>query len=293
VLATFALAMFALVQSDGPDTTIAVQRGQRLELHAHAGEITVRTWARNALRVRADLDSEGRLSINQGPSVVIVGASDRRGRLTEVTFEVTVPTWMGVSLSGVNASMRVEGVAAPISAETIDGDVTVTGGEGNVSLRSIQGAVALTGAKGRISASSVNSDVTVRGAAGEVRAETVNGEVRLERIESDEVDANTVNGDIVYDGVIRKNGSYSFVTHSGDVTVTVPEGTDATVAVSSFQGDFESSFPVTLRERRGRRFNFTLGAGSARVNLESFQGTIRLVRPGAGRDRAKGESRQE
>lgn len=293
MLAMFALAVLALARSDGPDTTIAVQRGQRLELHAHAGEITVRTWARNALRVRADLDADGRLNINQGSSVIIVGASDRRGRLPDVTFEVTVPAWMEVSLNGVNASMRIEGVAAPISVETIDGDVTVTGGEGNVTLRSVQGEVTLTGAKGRIMANSVNSDVTVRGATGEVRAETVNGEIRLERIESSEVDANTVNGDIVYDGTIRKNGSYNFATHSGDVTVTVPDGTDATVAVSSFQGDFESSFPVTLRERRGRRFNFTLGGGSARVNLESFQGTIRLVRPGGIKPAGKEEFRPE
>jgi hypothetical protein len=51
--------------------------------------------------------------------------------------------------------------------------------------------------------------------------------------------------------------------------------------VSTFSGDFESDFPVPLREtRKGRRFSFSLGSGSAQVSLESFQGTIRLVRPG-------------
>ena len=49
---------------------------------------------------------------------------------------------------------------------------------------------------------------------------------------------------------------------------------------TSFQGDFESAFPVTITERHGKRFEFTLGNGSARVELESFSGTIRLVRPG-------------
>jgi hypothetical protein len=38
---------------------------------------------------------------------------------------------------------------------------------------------------------------------------------------------------------------------------------------------------VTLREtRKGKRFSFVLGTGSAQVSLESFQGTVQLVRPG-------------
>ena len=55
----------------------------------------------------------------------------------------------------------------------------------------------------------------------------------------------------------------------------------ATVSVSTFNGEFESDFPVPLKEtRKGKRFSFTLGGGSAQVSLESFQGTVRLVRPG-------------
>ena len=54
------------------------------------------------------------------------------------------------------------------------------------------------------------------------------------------------------------------------------------MSVSTFNGDFESAFPVTLREtRKGKRFSFTIGSGSAQVTLESFQGTVQLVRPGS------------
>ena len=77
------------------------------------------------------------------------------------------------------------------------------------------------------------------------------------------------------------SGRYALSTHNGDVTVTVAEGTSASVSVSTFNGEFESAFPVTLTEtRKGKRFNFTIGGGSAQVTLESFQGTIQLVRPG-------------
>jgi len=169
-----------------------------------------------------------------------------------------------------------------VSAETVQGDIRVAGGSGLISLQSVQGGVSLTGAKGRIEVHSVNQDVEVIGSSGEITAETVNGSVMLSRVDASSVSATTVNGDVVYDGPVRNGGRYSLSSHNGDLTLVVAEGTNASVAVSTFNGEFESDFPVTLTDtRKGRRFNFTLGTGSAQVTLESFQGTIQLVRPGS------------
>jgi DUF4097 and DUF4098 domain-containing protein YvlB len=145
----------------------------------------------------------------------------------------------------------------------------------------VQGSVSLTGAKGRLDVSSVNADVEVIGSSGEVTAETVNGDVTLDKVDATSVTATSLNGDVAYNGPIKSTGRYALSTHNGDVTVTVAEGTSASVSVSTFNGEFESAFPVTLTEtRKGKRFNFTIGGGSAQVTLESFQGTIQLVRPG-------------
>jgi hypothetical protein len=55
------------------------------------------------------------------------------------------------------------------------------------------------------------------------------------------------------------------------------------VFVRTFQGDFTSDFPIQLPEgqsaREGsKRFNFTLGSGSARIEVQSFNGDIILAR---------------
>jgi hypothetical protein len=65
------------------------------------------------------------------------------------------------------------------------------------------------------------------------------------------------------------------------LTIAIPQGTDADVLVSTYNGEFESDFPITLTEARGQgeRFGFTLGSGGARIELKSFGGTIRLTRP--------------
>ncbi len=273
------LALLASLTLPQADTTVAVERGQRLEVSAHAGEVVVRAWNRNAVRVRAELRSGARLVLDRSSTAVSVHTRDDRAEHAD--YDITVPTWMGVTLHGVNTAMTIDGVQAPIRAETVNGDITVKGGQGLVSLNTVEGSVTLENARGRIDVESVNADVTVRNAEGEVRAETVNGAVTLAALRSESVEATTVNGDLLYDGTIRAGGRYRLVTHNGDVTISIPAGTGARVSVSTFQGDFESDFPVTLTERRGKRFDFTLGNGGAAIDLESFQGTIRLVRPGA------------
>jgi len=277
-LASSVLTALALVQQI--DTTVPARQGQRLVVDLYGGEVDVKTWARNAVRVEADPSSRTSVEISTAGDVE-VRTEGRRGPPSAVDLHLTVPAWMGLDLSGVYTDVTVSGTRGPINVETVQGEVDVTGGDGLISLRSVQGSVRLKGAKGRISVNSVNEDVRVSDASGEIVAETVNGEIVLKRVDATSLEATTVNGDVGYDGPIRNGGRYTLSSHNGDVTIAMAESSSATVSVSTFSGEFESEFPVTLREtRKGKRFSFTVGSGSAQVSLESFQGTVQLVRPG-------------
>lgn len=292
-LASGAIAALAFLQQI--DTTVTAQQGQRLVVDSYGGEIAVKTWGRNAVRVEADPPSRTEVEISTSSAAVTVRSEGRRGPPATVDYTITVPAWMGLDLSGVYTDVTVDGVRGPITVETVQGEVDVAGGEGTVSLRSVQGSVKLRGARGRIDVHSVNDEVRVSEASGEITAETVNGDVVLERVDATSLNATTVNGDLGYDGPIRSGGRYVLSTHNGDITLAAAPNANATVMVSTFSGDFESDFPVPLKETRtGRRFSFTLGGGSAQVSLESFQGTIHLVRPGhGGRDRDSDQDRHD
>ena len=285
------LLLLALLQQI--DSTVPVGRGQRLEVNAFAGEIAVSVWNRDAVRVQADAEGSSGVEIDRNATTVSVRTTGRRGPPSDVDLRITAPAWMPLDLSGVNTEITAAGTRAGISAETVQGDVSAKGGEGLVSLRSVQGSVSLTGAKGRLEVHSVNADVEVSASSGEVTAETVNGDVTLDGVDATSVTATSLNGDVAYNGPIRSSGRYALSTHNGDITVTVAEGTSASISVSTFNGEFESAFPVTLTEtRKGKRFNFTIGSGSAQVTLESFQGTIQLVRPAQFRG-ARGDHHDE
>ena len=284
----FLAAGIALAASQHIDTTVTVERGQRLQVNAYGGEVTVTAWNRNAVRVETVTSGRQRIEISASATTLSIRAQGRHGTSTEADLRISAPAWMPLNLSGVNTTAKVEGIRAPISVETVEGEVDVTGGDGLISLRSVQGSISLKGARGRISVNSVNEDVQVVNSTGEIEAETVNGEITLEAVDAAAVDASTVNGDITYAGPVRTGGRYSLSTHNGDILLTVAEGTSANVAVSTFNGEFESEFPVPLSgTRKGKGFNFILGSGSAQVTLESFQGTIELIRPGGRKDRER------
>ncbi|MGH7644085.1 MAG: DUF4097 family beta strand repeat-containing protein, partial [Gemmatimonadales bacterium] len=252
-----------------------------LKVDNFGGEIVVRTWSEARVRVRAEHSSRTTVGITVGSTVVSVTTEGRRGPPQLVDFQLTVPTWMPLNLSGVYTDISLEGVQATVSAETVEGDVTLQGGSGTVTLQSVEGDVTVTGARGRIDVHSVDGTIQIGESAADIVAETVDGDIMLHGIDAASVEASTVDGDIRYDGAMRDEGRYSFATHDGDIDVAVPERANVTGDVQTFSGTFEATFPVQISEiRKGRRFSFTLGRGTGRLELQSFDGDITLRRPG-------------
>lgn len=260
------------------DTTIKVRPGARLQVDNFGGDIAVDAWDKNALRVVATHSARIRVFIEEAGPNIQIRASSRRGIPGRVDYQISVPTWMPLQLSGVYTDVTVEGVKNEVSVETVKGDVRLNGGEGFIKLSSVQGGVFVEHARGRLELSSVNEGVSVSDSEGELTIEAVNGDVILERVRSRMIQAATVNGEVRFLGPLDQNGRYRFSSHNGDLEVALPDDVDATVSVATFNGEFESSFPLLMNGtgKTEKRFSFRLGDGSALIDLETFQGTIHL-----------------
>ena len=281
IIAAVALALAAPLHAQ-TDTTFGVRTDARLDVNNFGGSITVRTWDRAQVRIVATHSRRDKLRVRDAGEVVRVGMSSSLGPSGVVDIELTVPAAMPLNLGGTYTDITVEGTRAPITASTVQGDVNVKGGRDLVRLKSVQGRVALEGARGRVELTGVNKGISVADVQGDVTAETVNGGIAFERVESSNVDAGTVNGTITYDGTVRDGGIYSFRTHDGGITVLLPDRPSVTVTIASMQGRIASDFPYQLPagSTPRRRQTFQLGGGSARLEMESFSGTLRLRRRG-------------
>jgi hypothetical protein len=294
MIGTLMLTVAVLATPMRTDTTFSVKPGTRLELNNFAGSIAVHTWAKNAVRVGADHSSRARVEVELSGTTLGIKIVHWRGILATVDYELTVPKWMSLELGGVNTDISVENADGEVNAQSVQGEISVTGGSKLVTANSVEGEVRVSRASGKVECNSVNSDVRIEDSSGQIVASSVNGEIVLKGIDSDDVEASTVSGEVTYQGVIKDGGSYHFSTHNGDISIAVPDRANATVSVATYSGEFASAFPVKLDEsRRGKRFNFTLGNGSARIELESFQGEIRLRHPGDPVDKGDFEYRYD
>lgn len=279
-LASLALALLAATPF-GTDTTVSVPPGTRLEMDNFNGAIVVETWTRNAVRIRAEHARRTEVEVVREDDVLTVSAAGHMGTPATVDYRLTVPAWMALELSGIGTDVTVRGTRGSVQVETVKGDVSIEGGSGRVSASSIEGGVHVEATTGNVEASSVNQGVWVSGVTGPVSASSVNGHVLLTSVQSPRVEASTVNGSVLLTGAMRPDGVYHLSSHNGDLLVGIADRSNVSVHVSTYQGELKTGFPVKMSDtRREGRYRFTLGTGGATLELESFQGTITVDRPG-------------
>jgi DUF4097 and DUF4098 domain-containing protein YvlB len=274
------VAMMAIAPTD---QTVQVAKGTKLDVNNFAGDVNIKVWDKDSVRVEANTSDRETVEIKPVDQTLrIRSRSTRGGPPRSLDYTITIPSWMAVTVAGTYADVTMEGVGADVSVETTHGDVKVRGGSGFVSLKSVQGEITLEKAKGRVEVRAVNESIHLADINGDLSAESTNGSIILDRIDSGNVDLYTVNGNISYDGPIKDKGLYRLTTHNGLIAMPVADKSNVTLTVRTYNGSFRSTFPLggDDAQRRNKRFTVTLGNGSAHVELESFGGTISLRRPG-------------
>jgi len=264
------------------DTSITVRSGARFELTSLSGSVKVTSWNRAQIHIVAESDG-ARVDVDGSSTGVSVRAVPRRGD-GDVDFTVTVPLNTPVEVHTISADVDVNGVCGEATLNAVSGGVNLRCANGDVQVESVSGDVQASDVRGHLEINSTSGDVDVGGVHGDASARSVSGDVSLDRVDGQEIRAETVSGDIGFSGPIHDGGRYGFHSHSGDVTVRPDGDLNATVSVSTFSGDVESDWPMTINPGTGmrpREWEFTVGGGGARLTLESFSGTIYLRRGGS------------
>ncbi len=264
------------------DSTFAFSRTGVVDLTQISGDVIVTAWARGEARIRAYAE-RGRLRSTVSSSRLTLEIEPVRGRVGDSRFEISVPVGVRVIARSTSGDVTVKGTRGAVDARSTSGDVTVSEATDRVVIESVSGDVRASQLTGEVRSESVSGNVEIRDASGDVRAETTSGDVSLLGVTSRSVFATTVSGGVEYDGTIEASGRYEFHSHSGDIRLEIPESSGAQFTIETFSGSLDSEFAITLQPGqrstgRPRRFEFTLGTGSARVTAASFSGDIVLDR---------------
>lgn len=286
-----ALGAAALIQQT--DTIVDVGGASRLSLENFRGEVVVRTWDRDAVQIRADHPSSRYVDVDRRGSTISIEVGSERGMgfSGSVDFHLTVPRDLNLSIDGMAMEVDIEGTEGEVDVNTIHGNITLRGGRGSIALESVNGEVVVEGAEGDMDITGVSGGVTIRDSSGDVYVEGVGGSVTLQGVTSRDIEAGTVGGSLRFEGTIVDGGVYTFGTHGGQVWLYLPERMNARVEAMTLAGDIEIDYPGAPTEPtrghgvpglREKEVSFETGTASARIEVESFGGSIHILRAGGG-----------
>ncbi len=260
--------------------------GRRLYVQNVIGNVRVTGGAGRQVEVTA-IKREGRYGDPQDVTVEVVELSDgvalcvrypgqryrvrndrsddRDSRTTKPRNPCSSDNWGGNNSdrndTSVNVTVRVpDGLVLRIG--TVNGDVVAERLVGTIDLASVSGDVSLSGGKGPA-----------------ISLETVSGDIDLLEGDAKDVSGHTVSGSVTFAGVVMDGGSYDFSSTSGDIRLTLPARPNATLSAATFSGSFSSDLPTSqdTSRRRRHRYDATWGNGSARLDVESLSGDIRII----------------
>ena len=274
-IAAAIIASMAMTQQ--MDTTFAVSGNGQLDLQNQIGTVTISTWDRDELRIQASWDEGSRPVVIRNTGGTVRVRVEPEYEMPEVEFNITAPRGMSIALQGVELEVSIEGSGANIAVHSVEGSIDVTGGSGNVALQTVAGSVEVREADGHIVVHSIDGDVHVSDSQGTLEVQSVDGDIELLNVDSENVSVNVMAGDVTFVGAIHDRGRYFMSTHAGDLNITFPKVVHARVSIATFAGELESDIPIQVEgDFSQKRFSFTLGSGSALVELSSFDGIIRL-----------------
>lgn len=198
-----------------------------------------------------------------------------------VRFKVSLPRGTSVTLKSVSGDVSLEKVEGEASVSSVSGEIVVTDVQNLQTAKSVSGDVRVTDARSRRDAeiSSVSGDVTIRGVeARELTISSVSGDVEIVDGSCERASMKSVSGDLRYQGRLSSGGRYEFNSHSGEVTLLIPEDVGFELEASTFSGDIDTEFEMQVQSVGRRRQNLrgVVGDGSAIIEAKTFSGDVRL-----------------
>jgi hypothetical protein len=254
--------------------------------------------------------------------VLSVPAYNSRRHSSEINLEIKLPRYADLEsieslrgdieitgLDGVVSVSTAQGALAiknvgPLKATTRNGEVTVAGVKGDASVRSLNGDLTVDNVSGSVDLAATNGNIIVRGTGGNLQVNSASGDIDLHCVKGNatvntasgaitligvggNIDANTASGDVSFKGIMRAGGSYRLKSISGAVEMAVqPDPPGFTATLITYSGDIETDFPLAVNAPLtgpiNRRIVGVYKDGQAQITLDSFSGTVSIVKAMAG-----------
>jgi DUF4097 and DUF4098 domain-containing protein YvlB len=286
VLGVLGVAPAAAAQRASRDTIVRLSSDAVVDVSVRTGRLRVRgiDGANGTVRAgRADYQLR-----TTGTSLTVASRNDdRRDRDRErTTLELEVPRGVRLTVSTISADVEIVDISGSVDVRTTAGDIRLADVRGRTIVETLSGDVSSTGSRTQLRATTVSGDLRIREARGELDLNTTSGDISVRGDGLRRLSVESMSGDVGFDGGLADNAVVRVTTHSGDVTMRLPEGARGQLELSTFNGTLTAGGPLTLlpgevggaRHGRSTRRYQIGGGGPLQLDISTFNGDIRLLR---------------
>lgn len=235
------------------------------------GRIHVKSWQKPEVLVVAEHASEkSEVDAEQvGNRIDVIThllSENVAARELEANYEITVPE---------ETELQVKTDSGWVVIERVSGDMTIDTVSAGVDMKEVSGYLVIK---------TVDGSLVCYRCAGRIDFNSTNGNVTFTQPLSQNVRASTYSGRISFDGDFLRGGIYVLKTFSGPIEVRFSDS-DSFQLSATTRGEVDNQVklkPPTRARRLTSGFAKsvfgTFNDGLARVELTSFNGTIRILR---------------
>jgi DUF4097 and DUF4098 domain-containing protein YvlB len=278
-----ALLVATAAQAREVNESIDAAADGQVEIINISGSVEVYGWSRDTVEVKGELGSKvEELILERNGNKVLVKVKVPRNNSNNISSDLTVrvPEDSSIDVSTVSADITVADLGGEQTLHTVSGDVETQAAGSDIAAQSVSGDVEVTGGgeDAETSGTTVSGDVTLINVSGSVSAEAVSGDLLVRDGSFDRASLNTVNGEISFQGGLRKGGKLTVESVNGDVDIQFSGDVSARFDIETFNGGITNCFgPKAERTSKyapGWELSFTEGDGDGRVTMSTLNGDI-------------------
>ncbi len=289
MLVSMLLPFGAAVAQQKVDIRRAATPTVSVRLGGPFSSLRVIAWPNDSIALTGSIGAGSRLDggpLNfAGPATGMkfyVEASSDAG-LAANKLELRVPRNARVWVKTGSADIEVSGVGGGLDLNIIGGSIRVNGKPRELLVESMDGAVTFTGFTDFARVKTATGDIVLQGGGEDLTLTTVSGSIQAANGERPLQRARfeSVTGAITFAGALSPGSDLRFDTHSGSIDVQLPVQSsveiDAATVTGSIDNRWSRARPIAGREGRGMELGTSSGMGSARVQVRSFKGNVRIL----------------
>jgi DUF4097 and DUF4098 domain-containing protein YvlB len=265
------LLLCSVALGDRIERHFKVEAHPVVTIHNPNGLVTVRAWTKSdvmvvAKRATAQVEVDAEQNGNRVDVLTRQVADTASPDDLRTDLEISVPQDTELQIHNDAGGVNVSNVLGDMNVETIAAGVDLEDTAGYLTVKTVGGAFQCLRCSGRLEVTSIS------------------GNFKLIDLKSVYVRAQTSEGNILFNGSFMPNATYVLKNYSGQIEVRFSPGDSFDLSATSLKGKVNNQANLTpsthhhLAARFGNALFGTFNSGRAHVELNSFDGTINILK---------------